>query len=100
MKRQRAWKGAVSGGSQRRLTVTGYCFGSQALVELRILDDGTRRSELIDLSLRQAREAVRLLIAAIAAAEPLARHDGPYSPGQEDRVFPAEDEQDGQGTAA
>jgi hypothetical protein len=72
---ERAFKSAVTGLERRKLTVAGYRFGTQPLVDLRILAH-QGEGETIALTLPQARQAIRLLLDAIEAADELARHDG------------------------
>lgn len=74
-KRERLHKGAVNGLARRRLTVASYLFGTQPLVELRILNQDHDRTDQIDLTIPQARETARLLSAAIEAAANSACHD-------------------------
>lgn len=76
MRRERSFKAGLNGLARRKLTVSGYLFGSQPIVELRILDPEHKSDRHIDLSLPQARQTLRLLLDAIKAASDVARHDG------------------------
>lgn len=90
MKRDTAAKGQVDGLTHARLVVTGYRFGSQPLVELRTMV-ANRQPVMIDLSLRQAREAVRLIETAIQALEADTRRDETI-PASDDRASSGEDD--------
>lgn len=88
--RQKGFKGAVSATSRRKVTVAGYRFGTQPLVEMRVLRNHRDQGEGVDLTLPQAREMVRLLLDAIESAYQLARHDGTPALESGDRASPGE----------
>lgn len=79
MTRQRHFKAGLNVKATRKATVSAYTFGTEPLVEFRVLDPGHRKELDATMSLPQAREAVRLMQAAIDAAEAATRHDGPSS---------------------
>ena len=75
----RGLKGAVTGKAHRKATVRGYLAGTEPLVEVRVVREGGQ-GDAIDLTLRQSRQLLRLLLDAIEGADELARHDGMSSP--------------------
>lgn len=87
--RERRFKGGITGKTKRKATITGYVFGSEPLVEVRLIADQHGNGEAIDLTFPQARQMVRLLLDAIEAAADLARHDGSPSANASDRASPA-----------
>lgn len=87
--RERGFKGAITGKAKRKATISGYVFGTEPLVEVRLIADQHGQGESIDLTFPQARQMVRLLLDAIEAAAELARHDGSPSANASDRVSPA-----------
>ena len=87
--RERGFKGGITGKSKRKATVTGYVFGSEPLVEVRLIADQHGNGEAIDLTFPQTRQMVRLLLHAIEDAADLARHDGRPSANASDRESPA-----------
>lgn len=91
MQKEKAQKGGVAGRQGRKLTVAGYRFGTLPLVQLRILPPGNGRAQDIEMTIPQARETLRLLTAAIDAAENLSCADRMPSLAPDDRASPGED---------
>lgn len=87
--KERGFKGAITGKAKRKATITGYVFGTEPLVELRLIADQHGQGESIDLTFPQARQMVRLLLDAIESAADIARHDGSHSANASDRASPA-----------
>lgn len=80
MRERLGFKTAVDGIARRRVTVSAVRFGSQPLVSLKmrdVLGNGRLPVGEIDLSLNQAEALVRALTAALEAAAPEPRRDGP-----------------------
>lgn len=80
MSRESCFKAGLDATGWKRMTVSAVLQGSQPVVHLRLREgsgDGSRPTDTLDMSLRQANALVRALKAAIEAAELDPRRDGP-----------------------